>query len=523
MAKATLALLLHAHLPFVRHPEQERFHEETWLFEAVTECYLPLLNLLERLAGEGAEFQISLSLTPPLASMLCDPLLQQRCQQYMEEGLARARELQRNPHTDPPARDLGGFYATRFEKALADYVHRWNRDLTSAFLRLQESGHLELLGSAATHGYLPLLEVVPEAVRAQILIGCDEHREVFGSKPRGFWLPECAYTPGLEPVLREAGVEWSVLDAHGILFGHPRPLYAVYRPCRSPSGLTFFGRDREASRQIWSAEEGYPGDPAYREFYSDLAWESLPGMPGSGTDDRLSGIKLRRITGPGPEKEYYRRDWAMAAADAHASHFLQNRLERLQSLSHPDGPAPLLLCPFDAELFGHWWYEGPEFLEFFLRKAIHDQDLFQLKSPGNFLEREPTHQLLQPTSSSWGDRGYSNVWLDPVNQWIYPELHRASQQMVERARQFAETCTPRHDRILRQMGRELLLAQSSDWAFLMKANTAGAYATERTRDHLRRFTELETLLNRSSGSLIFLSECEQRHTIFPNLNWRHYT
>ena len=302
-----LALILHAHLPFVRHPEHEEFLEEDWLFEAITESYIPLLFMMQRLVSDGVPFKLTMSITPTLCAMLRDPLLQSRYVRYLEDRIDLSqREIERNRNNEQ-LRALSEFYCKRFTECRQLFVDEWKSDLVSVFAKLQYSGSLELIASAATHGLLPLLQQSPEAVRAQILIGCDIFREAFGAKPAGFWLPECAYAPGLENILQEANLRWFILDTHGVMFGEPPPRSAIFAPYFTAAGPAAFGRDGESSRQVWSAEEGYPGDPSYRDFYRDIGYD-LPAdylWPKSHNYiPRFSGLKYHRVTG-GKEKEFY--------------------------------------------------------------------------------------------------------------------------------------------------------------------------------------------------------------------------
>ena len=525
MQSGYLALLLHAHLPFVRHPEHDEFHEEDWLFEAVVETYIPLLRILRRLAVERVPFELTLTMTPTLCAMLRDPLLKARTERYLDRGIELSRlEIERTA-SDPHLNGLARFYHERFTSSRDFYLGEIGRDVVGAFAQLQQDGVVEIITCAATHGFLPLMEDFPEAMRAQIFIGRDYHRECFGRDPAGIWLPECAYVPGIDRILQEANLRWFVVDAHGLMFGQPRPRFAIFSPYYTPAGPAVFGRDRESSRQVWSSRDGYPGDPAYRDFYRDIG-RDLPEdyigkvFPQVG-HRRFTGIKYHRITG-NENKEYYRRDWAMGAADAHAGHFLQSRMQQIEQLRTTLPVDPLVLSPFDAELFGHWWFEGPEFLDLFLRKAAYDQNVFKLTTPTRYLTGHPTLQMVAPSASSWGNKGYWEVWLDRSNAWIYPHLHAAARHMTAAARTFATSRPPGVDRMLKQMARELLLAQSSDWAFLMKTGTANAYAEKRTRDHLLRFNRLHDLLAADQRDEVFLAACEERDNLFPNLNWHHY-
>jgi 1,4-alpha-glucan branching enzyme len=536
MATGYLALILHAHLPFVRHPEHEEFLEEDWLFEAITESYIPLLAMMERLVRDEVPFKVAMTVTPTLCAMLQDQLLRDRYVRYLDRSIALAgREMDRN-RDDESLRALSQFYHDHFRQSRERFF-AWNGDLLAAFRRLRDDGCLELVASAATHGLLPLLQQSPEAVRAQIFVGCDSYRDAFHADPAGFWLPECAYHPGVENVLREANLRWFVVDAHGLMFGEPRPRRAIYAPCFTPAGPAAFARDRDSSRQVWSAAEGYPGDPAYREFYRDIGFE-LPlehlWPEESSPLRKFTGIKYHRITNRHGEKEFYDPAAAATVAEMHASHFLGARRQQLNDLRALNFD-PIIVAPFDAELFGHWWFEGPLFLESLLRKAAHgQQDLrltskehyghedFQLTTPTEFLAAHPTQQTVSPAASSWGENGHLGVWLDKTNSWIYPHLYAAAERMTRLSRASRGGIDKLGQRALKQLARELLLAQSSDWAFLIRTGTAKHYATKRVTDHLLRFNRLFDNFVGGNIDEGFLANCEWRDNIFPEVDWRQY-
>ena len=531
-----LALVLHAHLPFVRHPEHPEFYEEDWLFEAVVETYLPLLAVFDRLAADAVPFRLALTLTPPLCAMLDDPLLRERTGRYLDRAVALAeREVHRTAGHGRVA-ETAAFYQHRLRGLREDYQGKWAGDLVGAFGRFQELGHLEIITCAATHGFLPLMANNPPAVRAQVLIARDDYRRRFGRNPAGIWLPECAYVPGIDAVLAEADIRWFIVDAHGLMYGQPRPRAAIYAPCYAPAGPAAFARDRESSRQVWSATEGYPGNAAYRDFYRDIGFdlpqsELAPAIPADGPR-RFTGFKYHRVTDRGTaaeHKDLYHRVWAEAAVEHHATDFLHSRDAQIGSLRANLDTDPIVVAPFDAELFGHWWYEGPEWLELFLRKATHDTLVFELTTPGRYLHEHPTQQMVAPSASSWGLNGYWEVWLHESNAWIYPHLQAAGQRMVECARALAgewetldETTRRFRERVVRQLARELLLAQASDWAFLMKTGTATDFATKETKDHLLRFTRLYEQLRDGRVDGAFLENCEWRDNLFPELEWRYY-
>ncbi len=525
MPPGCLALILHAHLPFVRHPEHEDFFEEDWLFEAITETYLPLLDVLHGLADEGVPFKIAMSVTPTLGHMLCDELLRTRYERHLERLIAIAENEVRRNEARADEQRTARFYLLRLLRVREWWAQRWKRDIVSALRVLQERGHLEIIASAATHGYLPLM-LRAESVRAQVMLGVEAHRAMFGCEPRGMWLPECAWRPGVDRILADAGIRWCVLDSHGIMLGTPRPQRAIYAPVFTPSGVAAFGRDRESARQVWSAADGYPGDPCYREFYRDAGWDMPEDEFRKFFPDgarRFTGLKMHRITGVEP-KQCYDRAMAMGRIHEHARHFLEARIRHLSAVRSLMPLPPIVVSPFDAELFGHWWFEGPEWLGAVLRGAAQRSAEIRFVTPGDYLEEYDTHQVVAPASSSWGDGGFHAVWLDPLNAWMYPELHAAEQKMVFSARHYfaAEQITRLGERCLRQLARELLLAQSSDWAFLIRSGTAREYALRRVRDHLDRFRRLHAQLHADLIDTVFLENCEERDNLFPRLNWRIY-
>jgi 1,4-alpha-glucan branching enzyme len=540
-----LALILHGHLPFVRHPEHEHFLEEDWFFEAITESYLPLVSMMRRLTDDRVPFKLTMSITPTLCAMLQDKLLCERYLGHLDSLIDLTQREERRNRKHFRLRDLAQFYSKIFYQAKRFFVDECNCDLLASFRELQQTGGLEIIASAATHGLLPLLDqpvvagnddpgvrairsltlrsmAVTTAARAQILIGRDVYVDLFGIEPNGFWLPECAYAPALEPVLQKANIRWFVLDTHGLLFGEPHPRRSIYAPCYTPTGLAVFARDSDSSRQVWSAKGGYPGDPAYREFYRDAGFDLATEGPGpTGHDSRkFSGVKYHRITGPGEEKDLYEPGAAEIVAGKQALHFLKERRQQIREVS-ATGFDSIVVVPFDAELFGHWWFEGPHFLEQLIRHAAKERD-FRLSTPSEYLAANPTQQIVEPTTSTWGENGYFEVWLNSSNAWIYPQLHVAGRRMSNMARQHAEDPPALVDRMLKQLARELLLAQSSDWAFLMKTGTAREYATKRTVDHLSRFDRLHNQLVTNSVDEEFLCECEWRDNLFPNINWRYY-
>ncbi len=524
MPQGYLALVLHAHLPFVRHPEYESFLEEDWLFEAITETYIPLINMMEGLRDDNVDYRLTMSMTPPLCSMLMDELLQNRYLQHLEKNIELSgKEIERT-RGDDKHHELAWFYNRQLTNC-RDVFYRYQKNLVSAFRQFQDSGKLEIITCGATHGFLPLMTDYPEAVRAQIMVARDHYIDCFGRPPRGIWLPECAYVPGVEKFLQEAEIRWFILDTHGLMYSDPRPQYGVYAPMYTKEGPAAFGRDIESSKQVWSAEIGYPGDPYYRDFYRDVGFdrefEYIQDYIQPNGLRKFTGLKYCRITGKTDDKQPYEPQIAIERTAEHAADFMFNREHQIKHLNENLGIPPIVMSPYDAELFGHWWFEGPHFINHLLRKVAYDQDVFKMTTPSEYLEMYPTQQVATPSASSWGANGYWDVWAEGSNSWIYQHLHVAAERMTELAREFHD-CYGLTDRAMKQAARELLLAQSSDWAFIMKTDTMVPYAVKRTKDHVLRFTKLYEQIKSNQIDEDFLGNCEWRNNIFPNINWKHY-
>jgi 1,4-alpha-glucan branching enzyme len=289
-----------------------------------------------------------------------------------------------------------------------------------------------------------------------------------------------------------------------------------------------FGRDLESSKSVWSAEEGYPGNPVYRDFYRDIGFDlDMDYIRSYITPDGIriaTGIKYHSITGKRSQnKEPYNQFVARDVAAQQASNFMFNREKQVEFLYEFMGQKkPIIISPYDAELFGHWWYEGPLFLDNLFRRMHQDQDTIKTITPLEYLDANPVNQVSTPSFSSWGHKGYSEVWLEGSNDWIYRHLHKAAERMIELARTNPNPRDHLTKRALNQAARELLLAQSSDWAFIMKTGTMVEYAVKRTKDHLERFTKLYEGIKNNSLEPSFLAEIEWKDNLFPEIDYSVY-
>lgn len=517
-ARGNLLLLLHAHLPWVRHPEHPDFLEEDWFFEAVAECYLPLIDVFGRLEAEGLDFRLTLTLSPTLLAMLQDPLLLARCARRLERLVdlgAQERERTRGmPGVESLAAFHHAFYAARLEQFEA-----LERDLLAPFRHHADRGHLELITCAATHAFLPLLRSQPEAIRAQLAVGCEAHRRALGRAPEGIWLPECGYFPELEGHLAAQGLRYFFLESQGVLWARPTPPGGVALPIFTPSGVAAFGRDPESAEEVWSAEVGYPGHPDYREFHRDLGFELpfellKPWMLPTGAR-RNTGFRYWRVTGATTDKALYDPARAITRARVHARDFVARRAARLGALQKTLEGAAVLTAPYDAELFGHWWFEGPVFLEEILRELARPGAPIQAVTAPGYLAAHPVQAIASPAESSWGQGGSAETWLDPSNDWIQRELPRATEALIQAVARHPDP-DPRASAILAEAGRELLLAQASDWPFMLRAGTTVSYATRRIEGHLARLWHLLGELPVDGGA----PPAEEEAALFPWLDPR---
>lgn len=527
MKQGFLSIVLHAHLPFVRHPEHPSFFEENWLFEAMTECYIPLINALDRLQEDNIEFRLTLSLSPPLITMLRDELLQSRYLKHLNKLVELAEKEIVRTRKKPEYQQLARLYRRFFLNALDTYKNRYHGDLLAAFIKHQAAGRLELITCAATHGFLPLLSISETAVRNQVDIGVETFQSNLGFAPEGFWLPECGYYPGLEVVLKNAGITYFFVDTHSIQNASEHPQNNVHAPLDCGNGVAAFARDPESSQQVWSSKQGYPGDFDYREYYRDIGFDLdldyVAPYILEGSIRTNTGIKYHRVTGENLPKEIYNPKNARAKAALHAQDFINKRRQQIDALRAGLDRKPHIVAPYDAELFGHWWFEGPYWLECVLRLAANSSSGIQTISCNDYLNQQPSLQVATPSASTWGDQGYFSYWINETNDWIYPFLHKAAAQMEDFVAELEGiSVDPLQERALNQAVRSILLAQASDWPFIMKSGTTIEYANKRITDHLARFNYLYDSIRTGKIDERYLTALEIMDNIFPNINFRNY-
>ena len=545
-------LCLHTHMPYViSHGKSP--HGTDWLFEAAAECYLPLLHALDRLKNEGIRPRWTVNMTPILSEQLEDPQFKDGfeayCQEKIDYAVADGKKFEQDG--DLWMVGLASFWKNQYTRALVQFKHQWGRSINEGFRFFDEQGSIELITSGATHGYQPLLGT-DEACRAQVRLGIQTFERHYGRKPRGIWLPECAYRPryawkspveedavpwdrmGTDEILKQEGIEYFFTDSHMIRGGQPLGTYAANFPqlaemfARSsryftppealrseyehyllPSGVTTMARDPQTTVKVWSGDAGYPGDEHYLEFHKQL-------YPG-----RIKYWRISQNKADLGAKQPYDPWSAFEKIGSHAADMvttLKGVLARYKGQADRTGT---LVAMYDTELFGHWWWEGPEFL-YELGRALHADGNIEMLSGGDLIDEDPAQHLITLPEGSWGEGGYHYIWINEDNQWTWKRLYPAERKLRQMCREYAKGPA---QRIVEQAAREILLAEASDWQFLISTFAARDYAELRFNDHVDRFERLAEIADRvhtgsamTSDERLYLRDCEEKDAPFPDLD-----
>ena len=515
-APGKIHLLLHAHLPFVREPEYDRFLEENWFFEAMAETYLPIVQMLYRLEEKGVPGTLNLSVSSALLAMLTDASLLEKFTRHLHKQKELIAKEKVRLADDPERLPVVDFYSRR-QDSLIDYWERiCNCEIVPSLKRLSECGKLTLLTCVGTHPFLPAYQSDMTAIRLQLGVTVRAFEAAFGWKPKGLWLPECGYFEGLDSVLAEFGFEYFFLETHGVLLAKPAPKYGVFAPIKTPAGLYCMGREQGSSMEVWSRKTGYPGHPEYREFFKDIAQEREPAYLGdyfmAGDTPVETGLKYYRITGS-EEKQVYRPWNALRLAEDHARLFIANREATVtELLPKMEGNKVSILCPYDAELFGHWWFEGPVFIEKMFERAASSGTV-DMASLEDSMHSSCDTDVHSPIFSSWGEGGFGEVWMNDEVSWAYPLFFRSRGRTKPQKEMLR--------RYLAQMARELLLFQASDWAFMIHNKSAADYAKSRQNGHYRNVCALYAaamsalMMGKKRPDTALLQKLEAKDNLFP--------
>jgi 1,4-alpha-glucan branching enzyme len=546
--------VLHSHLPYCRNAGRWP-HGEEWIHEAALETYIPLLDALYDLKQEGCPYKLTLGITPVLVEQLADSLVIDHMAEFIEDKIRRAQaDVSRFEKAgESHLLYLAQFYLDRYRNILASFNERFSRRIVAAFKQLQDEGYVEIATSAATHAYLPLLER-DSSIYGQLKVGKESYRRHFGIDPSSVWLPECGYRPayyagssgkshvkpGLESFLAQLGLTCFFAETHTVEGGEPVgkareevigpyasisrryvvPLAQYPEPTQRTTYLPYWvqtpevaviGRDNRTSMQVWSAEWGYPGDFNYREFHKK---------------DGISGLQYWKVTGAKVDlayKEYYDPYWAGQRVTEHGSHYARLVEDLITNFYQETGKFGIISAAYDTELFGHWWFEGVDWIKEVLRQ-LSGSELVELTTASKFIQSHPPEDVLALPESSWGSGGGHFTWLNADTDWMWPIIHSAELRMERLVSKY-----PKADgamkKLLNQAARELMLLQSSDWPFLITTGQARFYAENRFSEHVDRFQQLADIAESGRPDKSALALCQQLwelDKIFPDIDYRSF-
>ena len=493
---------------------------EHWVFESLSETYIPLLEVFERLDRDLVPFRMGIALSPALCHMLADEQLIERYLDFTSKQIEFGEwELERTKD-NAELHSLVKFFYDRVVEKRTFFVERHEKNILKGFDYYQRKGRLEILATAATNAFLPFYTGYPEAIQAQFEVAISIYRSNFGKYPQGFWLPELGWDEALDPWLRSYNFCYTLVDAHALVFARPPALKGNFYPAKTPMGIFVFGRDFYAAEDMKKMDK----DPAFRYNCRDQGFElpaenirSFLGPQGGRTG---TGYKYWASGENGLGKVLYNPEEALEKTKGYARAFLEARLSRLKSAAALMDESALTLCAFEADSFGRSWHEGPLFIESLFREGTKNREV-QFITPTEYLcKQDPgAFQTLVPEFSSWGSNGYAETWLDASNDWMYRHAMRALERMVEIAERFPDN-TGLKERALNQAAREILLMLSSDWSTMLFKQENADYARNRIESSLRNFTTIYEALGSNYISTEWLTNLERRHNIFPNINYR---
>jgi len=559
----SFTFVLHSHLPYVLSHGQWP-HGMDWLNEAAAETYIPILNVFGRLLDEGIKPKVTVSITPVLAEQLADRTFKDGFKHYLEIKIAAAvkDEEQFKLYNNTHMASLALMWNNYYTGILTDFTERYKEDLVFAFRRLQDEGAIEIITSAATHGYLPLIGS-DESINAQIKEGVAVYKRHFGKQPKGIWLPECAYRPrykwnfpientgeayvrkGIEEFLYDNNIKYFVVDHHlleggkaiGVYldrFSGLRKLWAQFEneseqkdagwKRHSPYNLylvsstggekpvAIFVRDPKTGVQVWSGKHGYPGDGNYLEFHKKHFQGGLRYWKITSAETDLGG------------KMEYDPDAVIGRVRENAGHFKDLVKGILNEHLKTEGKPGIVTAPYDAELFGHWWFEGPQWLYYVLKWLNADPEI-ELITAGEYIDKNPPKDVVSIPEGSWGEGGFHWIWYNDWTRWTWKNIYKAESIMKDVSAKYTKTADTDIKRMSKQLARELLLMESSDWQFLISTWSARDYAELRFNGHYNDFIRIYKMIqakasgnNLSTGDWEFLGDCEKKDCLFSDVD-----
>lgn len=526
MAKKSLIITILLHKGYFKTPDLEKdgIVEKELLFSAITETYIPLLNLFEKLDEDSVPFKLAMVISPTLCSQLADFDIQARYVKWLEKQIALGEREISTFDSSNPRRQQAEKNLAFFKKTYDDYVNVYKFDLISAFRYYADRGTIELLATAGTFAFLPHYTEFSEAINAQVEAGLYSHKQFFGLVPDGFWLPAMGYAEGIDKIIKDYGFTYTVFDTHGLLFANPLPNKGIFSPVKCPSGLLGFARDFSIDEKVCGSQ-GFVNTDVYRNQNRDLAFEAdISEIPEVLTTDgkRISsGFKYWKNASK-DNNDWYDSDAAEEIVKTQAQSFVKDCQEKLNSAEKFLETSDLSITyTFDGQLFGQRWFEGLSWLEQVIRQVATNQDL-ELSLFSLCTKDKNSVQEVKPFMSSCAGTGYGEIFLDTPNSWMLRYSHKACERMVYLVERFPDD-TGLKARVLNMAAKEVLLSQSIDWPKMLYEKNYPEYSEAQFKKNILSFTTVYDSLGANTISTEWLTNLEQEHSLFPWINYHIFS
>lgn len=528
MSKSFVNLTLNAHLPYIRPLEDERFLEEDWYYEAVVESYLPLVRMFNKLIKDNVSFRITLVLSPSLVEMMKDRFLTDRLLEYIDSHIELGEKELKRLKNEPKVYKVAEEILEMYKLAKKEIEEEYNYNILSPFQTLNEDQKIEIITTASTYAFLPLYESKPSLLTSSFVTAMKVHFDNFKGYPSGLWLPECGYFPTLDAILKKDVLEskYFTLSSTAFSFSESYPKRGNYAPVKTPSGLYAFALDGALMSFVNSSLTGYPGDDDYREFYRDIGYDLPRNYVGKYLHNKehggFTGYKYYAVSGKKAEKDIYERDKAMYKVKLHSENFISNIIEKKNKVQPLIDRPPIFNLAFDAELFGHWWKEGVDWLESVLR-LIDKSDELKTVTGSDYIKEYPEAEVFSPTFSSLADGTYSYPYLDGNNNKIQRLIFNALDKVQDLTTRFRTEINSVKLRYLNQAVRDALLLCASDWPKILHNNSCPSYAEKRINEHLTNIDKICELLSHNKLETSWLVKAERHYPVFEGIDFKVFT
>lgn len=519
MSKKSLIFHLVAHKGYFKNLEIENISKNQILFVSISQVYLPLLNMFANLESDGIPFKMGMTITPTLCAQLSDPVLQQQYIEWLDKLiLLGEREVSKYP-TDSKKYQLAQHYLKTVKRDKRDFIETFNQDILSKFSYYAKRGNLELFATSATFSFLPHISDFDEAINAQIEIGLLSHKHYFGIAPEGFYLPHFGYSQGFERNLKSYGLNYTILEPQGLLFGQPAPEMGIFSPVRASNSFAFFAKDPDTTNDI-CGKDGYIIKAAYRNQQKDIGFDSdLSDLEGFLDESNSRCPTVFKYWSNSSQEEFYDLEKAKEQIKIDAKDFLDKKVEKLRAAEKILGDKNYsLVCAIEPELLGNVWFEGIDWLEQIFRQAASIDDVL-IENCCDVTKEQFTLQKVEPLSSSSNGVGFGENLLDSSNDWMIRYIRKNTERMIDLAVRFTDD-TGLKARTLNLAAKEVLLSQASDWPAMIHDKIYPDYAKEQFTKAINGFSTVYESLGSNSISTEWLTRLEREHNFFTWINYK---